>query len=442
MKSFWRIALVVGGVGFLLGLFFLLSRQRQAQEVVLPDGSILRLMGALPGGTPYNTEEPWHGFLRRYLSPKYLRWLPQARTMNCGSAEALSLYFFRLQIPKKGRRGRFWERLEVLEEGGHVYSNSSGRCSGSLENGDQWVSTSLTRYPRRQKQFPVVLYDDEQQELARFIVKNPTKPSFPDWQSRSFPMTNVVDGTRVVLSSFERYRNDYGGFWRPQVEIESEDGSESPYRLRYFQFSDPTGNRGASLSPREPVWKSTIKLYRPKDGELPEEMKGHFRLAEIPSGGQVFPRQEVITIDGLEMRLLFFSGPGVTTITNGTSFHAELPERELASGRSSSSGGNGFTEAWESTHHFLVIETADPGEDVELLFKIRDQDGNEIERENIFHGYEGGNLRAPYRRRYTFPVSLSESVTALRVDCAINRGLSFDFLVNSSDLLAESFQNP
>ena len=442
MKALRRVALVSTVFGLLLILFFFLSRQRQAQEVVLGDGSTLRLVGALPGGVSYTTEEPWHGFLRRHVAGKYLRWLPRARTMNCGHAEALSLYFFRLQIPKDGRRGRFWERIETIEAGGHVYSNSSGRCSGSLEDGNQWVSAILSRYPRRDKRFPVILYDNEQQEIARFVVNNPNTTSFPEWQSDSFPITQSVGGTRLVLSGFERYRNDYGGFWRPQVEIMEEDGSESPYRLRYFQFSDPTGNRGPTLSPKEPVWKSTVKLYRPKDGEMPDEVKGHFDLAEIPKVGQVSPRQEVMTIDGLEMRLLFFSGPGVTTITNGTAFHAEFPDRDLATGRSSSSGAGGFTESWESAHHFVVIETADPGDDVELLFTIRDQDGKEVERMNSFHGYEGGNLRAPYRRRYTFPISLAESVTALRVDCAINRGLSFEFLVNSGDLLAESFQNP
>ena len=289
----------------------------------------------------------------------------------------------------------------------------------------------------------MVMYDDEEQELARFVVQNPSNRKFPEWQAGSFPMTNVVGNTRLVLSGFKRFRNDYGGFWRPQVEVDSVDGSANPYRLRYFQFSDPTGNQGSRLSPRESVWKSTIKLYRPKDRPLPAELKGHFDLPDIPGKGEVFPRQDAITVDGLEIRLSFFSGPGETTITNGTSFHAEYPERELAMGRSSSSGVNGRTESWESQHHLVVIETADPGDDVEVLFEIRDQDGNEVERVNQFHGYEGGgNLRAPYRRRYTFPLALTESTQALRVDCAVNRGLSLEFLVNSGELLAQSVENP
>lgn len=438
MKTSWRLLLVIVLFGGALIVGLVVSERGRASEVVLADGSIVQLVGAIDGVGTFSTEKTWHRFLRQKLDRKYLRWLPAARTMSCGSAKALALYFSRVNIPTNGQRGAFWNRVQVIEEGGYKHINAPGTCTSSAGKGAQLVSLGLRSFPRRQSEFPVHFYDRNQNLVAAFLVKNPLKREFPVWKSSSFPITNIIQNTRVVMKGFTRHENDFGGYWRPQIEVDTVDGTKTPMRYRYHRFSDPTGNEGSVLSPTEPVWKSTVKLYRPKDVAVPEEFQGRFDLVEVPSEGEVFPRKEKIEIDGLNLRLLFFSGPGVTTISNGMSFLSEMPNRQLANGRhsSTSSGGN-RTESWESGYHFLVVETEDPGVDVELSFQMFDQDGNPLDRINQFHGYEGGNLRPPYARRYTFPVSLNESVTSIRMDVSINRGLSFDFLVDSSELSTE-----
>lgn len=438
MKASWRLLIIVVLFGSALAVGLIVFEQGRESEVVLADGSIVQLVGAVDGSGTFTTEKPWHRFLRDNLGRKFLKWLPAARTMRCGSAKALSLYFSRVNIPTNGVRGAFWSRVKVPEKGGHMHINASGSCSSSAGKGAQLVSLGLRSFPRRQAEFPVLIYDRDENLVAEFLVKNPIKREFPDWESSPFPITQVIQNTRVVMKGFTWHENEFAGYWRPQIEVDSVDGTESPMRLRYHQFSDPTGNQGSVLSPTEPVWKSTIKLYRPNESEVPEQFRGRFDLVDVPSGGEVLPRNQMIEIDGIDLRLVFFSGPGVTTITNGVSFHAELPERPLGGGRhSSSSSGRNSTESWESSHHFLVVETEDPGKDVEFLFQLFDQDGNKLDRVNQFHGYEGGNLRPPYARRYTFPVSLSETVTSIRMEVGLNRGLSFEFLVDSSQLSAK-----
>jgi len=443
MKTSWRLLIVIVLFGSALAVGLIVSERGRASEIVLADGSIVQLVGAIDGNGTFTTEKNWHRFLRKNLDRKYLKWIPAARTMRCGSAKALSLYFSRVKIPTNGVRGAFWSRVQVLEEGGYKHINSPGYCSTSAGNGAQLVSLGLRSFPRRQSEFPVLIYDRDDSLVAEFLVKNPIKKEFPVWESSPFPITNVIQSTRVVMKGFTLHENNFGGYWRPHIEVDSVDGTESPMRFRYHRFSDPTGNEGSVLSPTEPVWKSTVKLYRPKKSKIPDQFRGHFDMVEVPSGGEVLPRNQVIEIDGIDLRLVFFSGPGVTTITNGVSFHADLPERPLSGGsHSSSSSGRNRTESWESDHHFLVIETEDPGKDVEFLFQLFDQDGNKLERVNQFHGYEGGNLRPPYARRYTFPVSLSESVTSMRMDVVLNRGLSFEFLVDSSRLPTEVSEAP
>ena len=437
MKAWKRIGILFGFIGIVGILWIVMSGQHQAREVMLKDGSMVRFVGSIQGGLPFSTEQPWQRFLRQRLPPAFVRWLPPMRMMTCGETNALSLYFIRANMTATGR-GRFWGRIQAVEEGGYEYPNSSGSCSASMPDGMQLLSAGLRSFPRRQEAFPVLVFDRDDQLIAEFRVENPMRKTFPTWVGQPLPITNVVKGTRVVLEGFAPRENEYGQFWSPSITIESIGGAENGLRQRYHQFSDPTGNKGSSLSPKEPVWKSTIKLYRPRTSEFPEHVRGTFQLDAIPAEGQVFPRQEVVNIDGLNLKLVFFSGPGVTTVVNGVSFQAEMPDRSLANGRSTTSSSRGPEESWESTNQFRVVETEDPGPYVEFIFRVFDQDWNRIELVNAFHGYEGGNLRPPYRRRYTFPVSLDASVTALRVDCIVNRGLSFEFLVNSADLFAES----
>ena len=438
MKARWRILAVVGLLGSALAVGLIISDKGRPSEVVLADGSIVQLLGAIDGNGTFTTEKGWQSLLRRNIDRKYLKWLPAVRTMSCGSSNQLSLYFSRVNIPANGARGRFWNRLQAIEDGGYKHINSSGHCSGSAGKGAQLLSLGLRSYPRRQSEFPVLLFDQNESLVAEFLVKNPVKNEFPVWEPSSFPITNVIKNTRVIMNGFTWHENDFAGYWRPHIEVDSLDGMENPMRLRYHQFSDPTGNVGSVLSPSEPIWKSTVKLYRPKDSKIPERFQGRFDLMDIPSEGEVLPRNQVIEVDGVDIRFLFFSGPGVTTVTNGTSYHAEMPERPLASGRSSSTSSNGqATKSWESDHHFLVIETEDPGKDVEFLFEILDQKGSKLERVDQFNGYEGGNLRPPYARRYTFAVSLDETVTSIQLEVVLNRGLSFEFLVDSRRLSTE-----
>ncbi|MDA7657061.1 hypothetical protein N8737_00005, partial [Verrucomicrobia bacterium] len=281
MKASWRLLIVIVLFGSALALGLIVSDRGRASEVVLADGSVVQLVGVVDGNGTFTMEKTWHRFLRKHLDRKYLKWLPATRTMRCGSAKALSLYFSRVNIPTNGVRGSFWNRVHVLEEGGYKHSNAPGSCSSSAGKGAQLLSLGLRSFPRRQSEFPVLIYDRDESLIAEFIVKNPIKKKFPVWKFSPFPITNVIENTRVVMKGFTWHKNDFSGYWRPLVEVDSVDGTESPMRLRYHRFSDPTGNEGSVLSPKEPVWKSTVKLYRPKESEIPDQFRGRFDGVEV-----------------------------------------------------------------------------------------------------------------------------------------------------------------
>ncbi len=430
MKVLRRILVGLVLLAFLGGGIFLMLRQSHPQELVLKSGAMVRLLGAIPGGQTFSTEKPWEAFLRRKLPAKYLRWLAPVRSMNCGYNGALSVAVLRQVDDSKDRA--FWSRIEAIDETGFVYSNHTGNCSTGPVDGSYLVSFSLRRFPRRQAEFPIRFYDSEDQFLGEFRISNPVNGPFPDWTAEALPQTKEVDGLRVVLNGFGERTYGDRTFFQPDITITDTDGQPTDFRRRYHDFSDATGNSGGMLSPREKVWQSTVKLYRPKDGPYDPAATTRFTVDTVPAKGEVVPLQQVASVGEDSIQLYFVAGPGITTLSNGIEFSSEVPERELNRGTSSNSSGNfGFKETWECNQHLVVLDLSDPGDDVEFLVFFRDQDGREIEPADAFHGYSGGGgIAAPFARRYKYSLPL-EDVEQLTIECVVNRGVSFDFLVDS-----------
>ncbi|MCS1407632.1 MAG: hypothetical protein M2R45_00792 [Verrucomicrobia subdivision 3 bacterium] len=468
-----RCRIAIGAILLALAaaVIFWFGRREQQRAVVLEDGSLVRFVGAVPGGAPFTNEKPWHQFLREHLPARWLRWIPPSRTMSCGPPNGISVYF---DWVRKYSAGDHWTfrspvRVEAVDEGGFVYKNVSASCWSHLNGNLTLLGLNLRQFPRRQGQFPLLIYNHRDELAARLLVNNPLPRNFPQWTASPLPVTNVVQDLQIVLSGFSRNTGAYSSYWRPRLVLSRLDGEPTQMRLRRYQFIDPTGNQGFELSPSEPVWLSELKLYRPIDGEFDSKSKGRFAGLRVPDSGEIELHRPAMVVDDLSFRLLFFSGPGSITTSNGVEFHAEalqqpmtsdsewhprrrleLPERPLKklqqpmasdSEWHSGSSSSGFYAEWESKDHLIVIETEDPGEDVEFLFRFIDQEGRRIwpVDESNWHG--GATFRAPYGRRYTIALELGEDSERLDVECIVNRGLSVGFFVNSADLLAQPPQS-
>lgn len=440
MKAIRRgiAVLIMAGLAVAVGLFW----GRRDPDPVLPDGSRIRLLAVLGSKAPFTTEKPWQAFLRRNLPRKFVGLLPPNRGLGCGFGSGIKFVFDRYDQTGKTSAGSFWSRVETVDSSGFVYSEQPGSCTSGRVDGAQLMGFGLRKFPRREAQFPVRLFDRDDQLVAEFTVKNPIYRAYPNWVAGEFPMTNVVGNTRIVLRGLGGRTNRYGRYWRPQLTIENVDGSASPLQRRYFEFLDPTGNQGSELSPREPVWQAVSRLFRPHDAEFPDELRGSFELASLPKPGDVLPVNEEIEVDGVSMRLHFIAGAGSITISNGTTYHARVLDRPVRSGHMSGSSGSSSYETWESESPFILLETEDLGRDVEIQARVYDQDGEQIEPTWRPGGYNSGGLRAPYHRRYQVPLTAVDSATVLRLECLVNRGVRAEFLVNSADLLAEFPSTP
>lgn len=443
MKWWVRALVLLVGMVLVALVVWLANRGNGAhsETVVFSDGTVLEYLGAVPGGTPFTTEKPWHATLRRYLSPNWLGWLPSAFTLSCGGTNELSVYFRVSNLPESYFLGNseISSRVRAVDESGFQYEATSGRCTGSLSKGEKLLSLGLAQYPRRQAEFSLVVLGTEGEELTTLTVANPLKTTFPMWTASPLPASNVVDSVRVVLNGFESRGNRFGQYWLPQLIIESVEGTSVPLTFRSHQFVDSTGNSGSHLSPLEKVWKSRVKIMRPRNGPFPADTVGRFELTSVPADGEVHELGQVIEVDGIKLRTYFFAGAGRVMLRNGVELSARVPDRQLGSGHSMSSSSSGTEETWESGKPFLLVETEDLGSETEILFRLRDGEGQLLE---TIHpgGYSGGGSRIlpPFRRVYRLMFERSILPEEVQLECVINRGMWFEFLVNSEELLAES----
>ena len=151
----------------------------------------------------------------------------------------------------------------------------------------------------------------------------------------------------------------------------------------------------------------------------------------------------MIEVNGIKLRTYFFAGAGEVRLRNGVELSASLPDRQLGSGHSISSSNSGTEETWESGKPFLLVETEDLGSETEILFRLLDGEGQLLETVHP-GGYSGGGSRIipPFRRVYRLMLERSLLPEKVQLECVINRGMWFEFLVNSEDLFAESSSSP
>lgn len=432
------------------GIILWLWRQEQNRTVVLDNGSVLRYMEALPAGVNYSTGKEWHRLLRRYLPARFVRWLPPAETVHNSEDEGIALFFkhTKAAAQEKHWQNKFPSRSELMDDKGFAYRIQGSRGSTRISNdGTEWITEiHLPQFPRRQSQFPLYFYDEDRQ-MSRIMIENPLPKEFPfpEWTADVLPSTNVVNGVQIVLRGFR-------SAGKPQIDIAGVDGKPTLLRLRHWQFMDPTGNKTNGgkpelLSPHEPVWRLAMELYQSRDGQFAVWQRGRFENLSVPGVGEVIPHKKSIKVDGVSFRLLLLSGPGntqvITTVTNGVQFHADKLTRPVGdyvkyvSGPSIGWNATYSRYSWKSNYYFAIIDTLDPGEDVELFYRATDQDGRALDMESSdwFSDDIKDPLESYFQRRYTRGLKLGDGVKSLNVECIVNRGLSVEFFVRSKDVL-------
>jgi hypothetical protein len=207
-------------LGFVLlvtvgGIVWLALRRPGPQTVVLPDGSRLTLFKATCGTNHLcRFGHRWQDVLYPILPPK-LRWRLSPRVLEWSSfnRDSVMVWFRRDGLPAAGAEAtRLY--LSVADEHGlesplqlmaHT-TRTTGSTTTTNAAGTQFSGWELADYPKRSRQFRVLVYRPADTRLSRvgeFLVPNPVRRNFPVWTAEPLPASRRTNELEVTLTRLE-----------------------------------------------------------------------------------------------------------------------------------------------------------------------------------------------------------------------------------------------
>jgi len=260
---------VVLAIGSVAALFVWFASTLASGVVHLPDGSTLKLIGVTVGLAPHTTEKSWHRFAKKILPARLQRWLPVPSTGTCaGSSNSITVYFEHAGPAVLGVTPYPWHKIAAADDQGFRFPSESGGCnSGGL--GKVFRRIVVRAYPRRQRDFDLLLLGPKDEIVVRVRILNPNHGPFPEWIPERLPITRT-NGPIVVTLEGLREEISSGDVRRihPHWRLQSSDPRwQRAGPVDFPRFVDATGNEGRFLSPKERCWKMKISFAPPPENE-------------------------------------------------------------------------------------------------------------------------------------------------------------------------------
>jgi hypothetical protein len=429
--------------GFVLWLGSTLDRTSSI-KVPLSDGK--HQVEFLDSGTAinYTSDTPTKAFLRKWL-PRWLQGrLGPVSTFNTGAANnAAGKPELRLAFQASAIEGgspfteNFHSRIETDDSNGFTYVVPS---SGYSSFGTGILIFSLDSFPRRDKSFPMRVYEkDTHKLLFNLTIANPVYgETISEWPPETVPATKTADPVTVTLNELKVERQSWENpnlpkdfhplVINPDLTITVSDPKWEKNR-RYYSIADATGNVGFNeiLSPFEPCWKLRVGVLRTDESEFaPHEI---WTLDPVPvltsPGFKALGLKK--TVDGIPFEVPFVSTAGRVRIESGVTSFVDGSEKD--SGSSTSSGTqtvNGKTVSYleyqDDRSRFLV--SLPQSVNTELIMVVKDQDGLVLSDRNQSSMSGNGGV---WTRSVRFtPQSDTETV---QLSIIVNRSRDFEFFV-------------
>jgi hypothetical protein len=423
-----RILLIaaVFGAAFLAWTLYEPPRTR----FTLANGSQLEFITAQPGGVPITSDTRFVALVRRFLPGKMKDWLPSEFTGSAGIPGELAVYFQLTPSPNPAANAvpSSVQFFMAEDSAGHRYGIGGGSSSygyGKGNQNDQIQAFQLSSFPRREKEFKLLLLDANFQVLHSITVQNPFHGPFPEWKAEPLPICRTNGPVIATLESLAQWTGpNQRQATIPKLTFESSDPKWQKARNRYVTFFDATGNHGNPLSPDEPVWKLEIDVHRPNPEDfLPSDKLVLTNLA-IQGPGQFLPLDATAEKNGVKIFIHGLAGPGALVFTNGTDRTMTKPTG-LNGGWSSSYGsgmGTNRTESFGSRNAFFLIEATgtQDGDDIRMI--LRDESGTDIPFDNS-HGLQTRGDTQLHIKEFVPP----PGVTNVSLEIIVSRPLKFEF---------------
>ena len=416
------VALLLAGIGVFA--LVTLNGGGGSRTVVFPDGSEVKLLGAVRSGMTFSSDSPWQGAVRRILPPGWRRVLPPVTTIICGIGNTNHLVvFFGVAAPVP------WSWLVAVDDEGFRYPMSGGSCSTGM-GAQAMHGVTFHAFPRRQKSFRLDFLDSSYKVIAQARIENPLPlppPEFP-WQSQPMPMTQTNGELALTLVSARERTNAWGSYLNPKWQTQASDTRWKNTQVGYVRTMDPTGNEGGFLSRKEKVWQLKATYHRARWESFDATVRMSVTNLAMPAPGEMIPIDQVQECAGVRVTVEGIYGAGTLYITNGSQ-RAMTTDYKGSWGTTSS--GNITVESFGGKQPFLLMEIAGLGNHDELRLRLTDDQGRPVkhEDEGSYH-YRSGSKARIYRPS----IEVTNEVQSLSLEIVVSRAKEFVFYINPADI--------
>lgn len=392
--------------------------------VVFPSGTEVKVLGAVRSGTPFSSDSPWQGALRRILPTGWRRVLPPVTSIACGSGNTNQLVvFFSVASPLP------WSWLVPVDDEGFRYPMSGGSCSTGM-GAQAMHGVTLNAFPRRQSSFRLDFLDSAHKVIAQIRIDNPLPlpPAKFPWQSQPMPVTQTNGELALTLVSARERTNVWGSYLNPKWQTQASDPRWKNTQIGYVRTTDPTGNEGGFLSRKEKVWQLKATYHRARWESFDAAERMSVTNLAVPVPGEMIPIDLVQECAGVRVTIEGLYGAGTLYITNGSQ-RAMTTDYQGSWGTTSS--GNTTVESFGGKQPFLLMEVAGLGDNDQFRLRLTDDQGRPVKHEDYgsYHYRSGSKARI-----YKPSIEVTNQVQSLSLEVVISRAKEFVFYINPADI--------
>lgn len=417
------VALLLAGIG-IFALINLSGGGGGSRTVVFPDGSEVKVLGAVRSGTSFSSDSPWQGALRRILPPGWRRVLPPVTTIICGSGNTNHLVvFFGVASPMP------WSWLVAVDDEGFRYPMSGGSCSTGM-GAQAMHGVTFNAFPRRQNSFRLDFLDSSYKVIAQARIENPLPLPPPEfsWRSQPMPVTQTNGELALTLVSAKEQTNAWGSYLNPKWQTQASDPRWKNTQVGYVRTMDPTGNEGGFLSRKEKVWQLKATYHRARWESFDAAERMSVTNLAVPAPGEIIPIDLAQECAGVRVTVEGLYGAGTLYITNGIQ---RAMTTDYQGGWGTTSSGNITVESFGGKQPFLLMEVAGLGDHDELRLRLTDDQGRPVKHEDqgSYHYRSGSKARI-----YKPSIEVTNEVQSLSLEIVVSRAKEFVFYINPADI--------
>ena len=327
---------------------WLASPQPKSPAIVLPDGSRLTFLKVTHGTNHvYRLGNHWQDFLYPVL-PVQLRakFPPRLMAFESSNRDSVMVWFRRDGKPSLAV-GETKVYLSVADEHGlesplqlmaHTTRTTGSLTTATNATGTQFSGWELAGYPKRSRQFRVIVYHPADTKLSRvgeFRISNPARRKFPEWTAEALPATRQTNGLDVTLIKLETglsgvmsgagvgiparvfsratFQFNEGGVgtegWAvTRILARSATGETRTGNDQTAQWSEGKYNADmwGGLWLEEPAWKLDVDLARTTS--FPAEDLWSIKGVRVPQPGEMVEHRGETNLHSVKLEFLGVSG--------------------------------------------------------------------------------------------------------------------------------------